>query len=103
MASLPPFDSHGLLPPGDYELTFDELRCSSLVMCPGSAESAWDSAWRAALVGNLETMTRQLWQVGIQEVFADGSFVEEKDHPNDIDGYFVCDLRMLATGELTRQ
>jgi len=23
--------------------------------------------------------------------------VEEKDHPNDIDGYFVCDLRVLAS------
>ena len=31
-------------------------------------------------------MTRQLWQVGVHEVFADGSFVEEKAHPNDIDG-----------------
>jgi hypothetical protein len=29
--------------------------------------------------------------------------VEEKDHPNDIDGYFVCDLQVLASGELTRQ
>lgn len=48
-------------------------------------------------------MTRQLWQVGIQEVFADGSFVEEKDHPNDIDGYFVCSLSDLSIGELTRK
>jgi hypothetical protein len=46
-------------------------------------------------------MTQQLWQVGIREVFADGSFVEEKDHPNDIDGYFVCSLVDLASGELT--
>jgi hypothetical protein len=103
MPSLPPFDAHGLLPPGDYELSFDELRRSSLVVGPGGADGTWDTAWREALVGNLETMTRQLWQVGIQEVFADGSFVEEKDHPNDIDGYFVCDLRLLASGELTRQ
>jgi len=28
--------------------------------------------------------------------------VEDKDHPNDIDGYFVCDLRRLASGELER-
>jgi hypothetical protein len=48
-------------------------------------------------------MTRQLWQVGIRDVFADGSFVEEKDHPNDIDGYFVCALAELASGELTRK
>jgi hypothetical protein len=29
--------------------------------------------------------------------------VEDKDHPNDIDGYFVCDLMQLATGELARR
>jgi hypothetical protein len=54
-------------------------------------------------VDNLEILTRQLWQVGITEVFADGSFAEDKDHPNDIDGYFVCGLDPLRTGELTRK
>lgn len=44
---------------------------------------------------------RQLWAVGVTEIFADGSFVEDKDHPNDIDGYFECDLRQFASGELT--
>jgi hypothetical protein len=29
--------------------------------------------------------------------------VEDKNHPNDIDGYFVCELRLLASGELQRQ
>jgi hypothetical protein len=48
-------------------------------------------------------LARQLWQVGIYEIFADGSFVEDKDHPNDIDGYFVCDLKSLASGLLTQQ
>jgi hypothetical protein len=42
-------------------------------------------------------------QVGIREIFADGSFVEDKDHPNDIDGYFVCDLKSLASGVLAQQ
>jgi hypothetical protein len=65
----------------------------------GRADSTWDAAWRESLVGNLEVMTRQLWQVGIREVFADGSFVEEKGSPNDIDGYFVCALADLASGE----
>ena len=46
--------------------------------------------------------TRQLWQAGIREVFADGSFAEDKDHPNDIDGYSVCGLIQLKTGELVR-
>ena len=51
----------------------------------------------------LSSLTHQLWKVGVRDVFADGSFAEDKDHPNDIDGYFVCDLDRLRTGELTRE
>ena len=40
--------------------------------------------------------------MGIENVFIDGSFAEDKDHPNDIDGYFECDLKRLASGELHR-
>ena len=47
-------------------------------------------------------MVRQLWAVGVTEIFVDGSFAEDKDHPNDIDGYFECDMMALATGELQR-
>jgi hypothetical protein len=105
MAEIPPFDPDGLLPPADYELSFEELRASVLVVGPvdGHRYPSWDRPWREQLVGNLEVLTGQLWQVGIREVFADGSFAEDKDHPNDIDGYFTCGLRQLSTGELTRQ
>jgi hypothetical protein len=41
--------------------------------------------------------------VGITDVFVDGSFVEDKDHPNDIDGYFVCELQELASGRLQHE
>ena len=73
---IPEFDSNGLLPAGDYEVTFDELRRSTLVQGPANlaAYPNWDSSWRGWLVDQLETMTRQLWQVGITDVFADGSF-----------------------------
>ena len=102
---IPPFGPDGLLPPGDFELSFDELRQSPLVTGPDNqgARSTWDMPWRTQLVHNLEILTRQLWKVGIREIFVDGSFAEDKDHPNDIDGYFVCDFDMLRTGELTRQ
>jgi hypothetical protein len=40
--------------------------------------------------------------VGVDGIFIDGSFVEAKDHPNDIDGYFECDLLRFATGALER-
>lgn len=99
---LPPFTVDGLLPPGDYELTLDELRNSYLVTGP-SARPTWDAAWRLHLVGNLELMVTQLWQIGVTDIFADGSFVEDKDHPNDIDGYFVTDLQHLASGALSRE
>jgi hypothetical protein len=103
MSTLPPFVADGLLPPGDYELSLDELRASSLVRGPDVFAVLWDTHWRAQLVDNLAILVDQLWQVGITEIFIDGSFVEDKDHPNDIDGYFVCDLMRLATGALERE
>jgi len=103
MATLPRFTRDGLLPPGDHELTLPELRRSMLVLGPGPAYPNWDAAWRRRLVDNLEVLVKQLRQVGIREIFADGSFVEDKDHPQDIDGYFVCDLRDLASGQLQRR
>jgi len=103
--NVPTFQPNGLLPPGDYEVSFDELRRSVLVNGPPetSQTSAWDGGWRQRLVDNLELLTKQLWQVGVREVYADGSFAEDKDHPNDIDGYFVCGLSELASGDLTQR
>jgi hypothetical protein len=46
---------------------------------------------------------KQLWEVGATEIFIDGSFATNKPHPNDIDGYFVCDLKRIASGELERE
>jgi hypothetical protein len=102
---LPAFTAEGVLPPSDYELTLDELRESPLVLGPdGFAQSSsWDVDWRRELVDNLAVLVRQLWQVGITEIFVDGSFVEDKDHPNDIDGYFECDLKHLASGRLEQE
>lgn len=105
MTKLPPFTADGLLPANDYALTIDELRDSLLVAGPqqSSGESHWDGPWRRKLVDSLSILVAQLWQVGITEIFVNGSFVEDKDHPNDIDGYFVCDRLFLASGELERQ
>lgn len=98
------FDQNGLLPAGDYDMTFDDLRSSLLVVGPGSEmEPDWDESWRLKLVENAEVLVRQLWSIGVQEVFLDGSFVEQKAHPNDIDGYFVCGLSELASGDLQNQ
>src|SRR3569623_2078551 len=99
------FDAEGMLQRGDYTSTFEELRRSMLVLGPGDPidHPTWDAPWRAALVDNLEVLVRQLWRIGFAEVYADGSFVEDKDHPNAIDGYFTCDLMRLASGDLQRE
>lgn len=96
------FNKEGLLPPEDYKLTLNELRESVLVRGPKN-KNPWDVKWRLFLVDNLEALIQQLWDVGIDQIYIDGSFVEEKAHPNDIDGYFECDLMELATGELERK
>ena len=95
------FNEDGLLPPGDYELSLAQLKESVLIS--GARQGNWDSAWRTKLVENLELLVHQLWQVGITEIFLNGSFAEEKDHPNDIDGYFECELHQLASGALERE
>jgi len=104
MPTIPPFNADGFLPPGDHEASFDELRSSILALGPTTEKrSTWDAQWRLRLIENLEILARQLWQVGIGDIFGDGSFAEDKDHPNDIDGYFVCSLDELKSGELTRK
>lgn len=104
MAHLPEFNAEGVLPPGDYALTLSGLAQSMLVTGPRNpaSHSNWNQDWRRQLVCNLGVMVEQLWQVGITEIFIDGSFVEDKERPNDIDGYFICDLMQLASGDLER-
>jgi hypothetical protein len=101
---LPPFDANGLLPPGDYDLSFQQLRASHLVVrpSPDPKYADWDEGWRSHLVDSLEILTKQLWRAGASEVFAAGSFVEDKDHPNDIDGYFLVDIFRFASGDFQR-
>lgn len=93
MIQLPAgFDSRGLLPAGTYAATLTELRASLLVSGPPDPPQAWDGAWRLYLVGELELLAGDLWTVGIDRIFIDGSFVTEKPRPGDIDGYFVVDF-----------
>jgi hypothetical protein len=102
---IPLFQSDGRLPPGDYEVCLADLRQSILALGnPNTTgQGTWDTGWRTLLVDNLAVLTRQLWQVGIQEIYVDRSFAEDKDHPNDIDGNFVCDLKELASVTLAQK
>jgi hypothetical protein len=99
--SLPPFNDYGLLPVGTYQLTLAQLRESALVTGTDYGPE-WDSEWRRRLVDNLEILARQLWAVGIQSIYVDGSFVEDKPRPNDIDGYFPVDLAYFISRRLAR-
>nr|WP_144407070.1 hypothetical protein [Paenibacillus sp. IHBB 10380] len=75
-------------------MTLDQLRTSLLVTGPKDG-SPWDTNTMMTLVNNLEVLVNQLWRVGIMDIFIDGSFVEDKASPGDIDGYFVADVRTL--------
>src|SRR5690554_5832515 len=97
------FTKDGLLPKGEYDLTLDELRASILVSGPVPQIPEWDAPWRAFLVDQAEILIQQLWSIGITEIYLDGSFVEAKPHPNDIDGYFECDISDFASGHIERQ
>jgi hypothetical protein len=101
---IPDFTASGILPVGTYSVTFEELRESILVSDSAlDVEDAWDGPWRKRLVDNAAVLVGQLRQVGITEIFLDGSFVEAKPNPNDIDGYFECDPVELARGNIQRQ
>jgi hypothetical protein len=62
-------------------MTLEELKGSMLVEGLKEGYPNWDSEWRMKLVENLEVMVGQLRRVGIKEIFVNGSFVEDKDHP----------------------
>ncbi len=103
--TLPCFTNDGILPPGDYALSLPQLKESMLVLGPGDPchHPHWDAVWRLTLVERLEVLVGQLWHVGITDIFVDGSFVEDKDHPNDIDGYFECDLADFSSGRIANE
>lgn len=100
MAIPTTFNPDGVLIPGTYEATFADIRSSILVK--GTGSPSWDANWRSHLVNQAEVLVKQLWAVGVQDVFLDGSFVEDKDHPNDIDGYFDPHLSMMNPNDMVK-
>lgn len=94
--ALPPFTADGVLPPGDHPLTLDELKGSLLVVGPSPPIPTWDNQRRLRRVENLAHLVEQLRGVGIDEIYIDGSFVQNKPSPGDIDGYYVVDARLSA-------
>ena len=79
---LPPFTDEGVLPPGDYEVTFDQLRASRLVTGPSTGSiTGWNEEWRDYLTRQAELLCNQLWAEDIQDVFLDGHLWKPKAIP----------------------
>ena len=90
---LPKKFSSGVLPPYDYHVTYDEIKESILIEGDGSS-TTWDKEWRLKVLSNFLVLAKQLWAAGVEDIYLDGSFVEDKDHPNDIDGYFDTGIKL---------
>lgn len=103
MARLPNFNVSGVLPPKDYVLNFGQLEESMLVKGPKNGSPNWDTQWRGFLVRNLRSVAKTLWDLGVEYLVVDGSFVEQKDHPNDIDAYFPITRERWQSREVQRE
>ena len=83
---IPQFTDEGLLPPGIHETDLAELR----------EKMGW-SRKRQGLLEGLEEALELMTSCGVVRVYLDGSFVTDKDRPNDIDGCY--DLAEDVTAE----
>ena len=74
---LPPFNERGNLPPGIYEITWTELK----------NHFGFNSHRQRILIG-LQAVLQLLGQANCQRVYLGGSFVSNKEYPNDFDGCY---------------
>lgn len=85
MLALPDFDDAGNLPEGHHAANLDEVEEAFVLAFPGSRTRRLIFDWwvqhRAALVD----------LCGIDEQWLGGSFVGDKEHPNDVDLVTVLD------------
>ncbi len=80
------FTEEGLLPPGVHQTDLGELK-----------ENMGWSRRRRELLEGLEDVLGLMTYCGVARVYFDGSFVTDKDRPNDIDGCY--DLSEDVTSE----
>ena len=74
---IPRFTDEGLLPPGVHETDLEELK----------EKMGWSRKRRELLEG-LEEALELMASRGVVRAYLDGSFVTDKDHPNDVDGCY---------------
>ena len=71
---IPELDSGGLLPPGIHWADWDEFE-----------ERFGHNPWRQALMLGLRSALASLTRAGCRTAYVDGSFVTDKELPNDFD------------------
>jgi hypothetical protein len=83
---IPQFTDEGLLPPGVHQTGLEEIK----------EKMGWSRKRRELLEG-LEEALDLMASCGVVRAYLDGSFVTDKDRPNDIDGCY--DLAEDVTAE----
>ena len=79
--SIPDLDEHGLLPVGIHDCSVEEMK----------ARFGWNEHRQQMICSFVQFLTSEIRNVFDHPVYADGSFVTDKEHPNDID--VVLDIR----------
>lgn len=74
---MPPFNERGYLPPGVYEIQWQELMERFAANPP-----------RRRIVTGLAAALRKLAIAGCTRVIIGGSFISAKEEPNDFDAYY---------------
>jgi len=76
---IPPFNQHGLLPPGIHPASLEEV-----VEKLGFSPKRQDLMERG-----LKPVVERLKALGVREVYLNGSFATSRPSPDDIDGYVL--------------
>ena len=71
---LPDFDDDGVLPPGTYFASWEEI-----------AERFGSTPHRSKILAGLCDLLRDLQEAGCRRAYLDGSFITDKDEPQDFD------------------
>jgi hypothetical protein len=78
---IPDLTEDGLLPPGVYPASLEEI----------GERFGRANAVRKGLFGGLTRALHNLSEAGVERVYINGSFVTDKELPNDVDGCWDAD------------
>jgi hypothetical protein len=85
--TIPEFDKHGELPPGEHIATIKQVE----------DRFGKSNPRRQALMAGLKSAIENFIASGVKKIWIDGSFVTSKFEPNDIDGCWEYDEKVDLT------